>query len=199
MGVVVAPHSGAQRNEYMMSSTATRFLAQIRRNVESWRVGEIDYVTFIESQRDTWAGIHTAGKHVEAEVLRALSGATSVTDLLLLGETQQRTVQLRVRRTVTLRPVRRYCALIARTAAGGPVLRVLAADPRSQEAEPRQVAAMIYEIAADMERRSQQLEVHWTIAADPENGQVVIELTGEHEAELADELVANVMTERQLI
>ena len=51
----------------------------------------------------------------------------------------------------------------------------------------------------DLASRSHQLEVHWTIAADPENCQVIIELTGEHEAELADELVANVMTEHQLI
>ncbi|MGH9885614.1 MAG: hypothetical protein ACREBE_08805, partial [bacterium] len=82
---------------------------------------------------------------------------------------------------------------------GSPVLRVSAADPRSRHAEHRQVAAITYQIAADLERRSQGLEVHWMITADPENGQVVIELTGEHEAELADELVANVMTEHQLI
>jgi hypothetical protein len=182
-----------------MSSTATRFLAQIRRNVESWHAGEIDYATFTESQREAWAGIHAAGRYVEAEVLRALTGATRVAGLLLLEDTQQRTVQLQVRRTAALPPARRYCGMLARTAAGSPVLKVLAADPRSQQAEHRQVAAMIYEIAADMERRSEQLEAHWTISADPENGQVVIELTGEHESELADELVANVMTERQLI
>lgn len=182
-----------------MSSTATRFLAQIRRNVESWRAGEIDYVTFTEFQRDTWAGIQTAGRQVAAEVLRALSGATLVADLLMLESTQQRTVQLRLHRTVALPPARRYCGLVARTSAGSPVLKVLATDSESWQSEPRQVAALIYEIAADMERRSQHLEAHWTIAADPENGQVVIELAGEHEAELADELVANVMAERQLI
>jgi hypothetical protein len=190
-----------QRSEAstQMSSTATRFLAQIRRNVESWRAGEIDYVTFSESQRDTWAGIHAAGRYVEAEVLRALTGATRVADLLMLEDAQERTVQLSVRRTAVLPPTRRYCGMVARTAAGSPVLKVLAADPRSQPAEHRQVAATIYEIAADMERRSEHLEAHWTIVADPDNGQVVIELTGEHEAELADELVANVMTERRLI
>jgi hypothetical protein len=182
-----------------MSSTATRFLAQIRRNVESWRAGEIDYVTFTESQRETWAGIHAAGRHVEAEVLRALTGAACVAPLLLLEDGQQGTVQLKVRRAATLPSTRRYCGIVARTAAGSPMLKVLAADPRSQQAEHRQVAAVIYEIAADLERRSHQLEVHWTIAADPENGQVVIELTGEHEAQLADELVATVMAERQLI
>ncbi|TMQ08644.1 MAG: hypothetical protein E6J90_40020 [Deltaproteobacteria bacterium] len=182
-----------------MSSTATRFLAQIRRNIESWRADEIDYVTFIESQRDTWAGIQAAGRHVEAEVLRALSGAPRVAHLLLVEDAQQRTVQLPMRRVAALPPARPYCGVVARTAAGGPVLTVLPGDPRSQHVEHRQLAAIIYEIAAEMERRSHQLEVHWTIAADPENCQVIIELTGEHEAELADELVANVMTEHQLI
>jgi hypothetical protein len=183
----------------MMSSTATRFLAQIRRNLESWRAGEIDYVTFIDCQRDAWAGIHAAGQHVEAEVLRALTGATRVAGLLMLEDAQQRTVQLRVHRRGARPLARHYCALLARTPAGAPVLKVLATDRPDQPAEPRQVAAMIYEIAADMERRSQQLEANWTIAADPENGQVVIELSGEHETKLADELVVNVMTEHQLI
>ncbi len=182
-----------------MSSTATRFLAQIQRNVESWRTGEIDFVTFTESQRDAWCGIRAAGRHVEAEVLRALSGTPRVGHLLLVEDAQQLTVQLRIHTTAARPPARRYCGVAARTSAGSPVLRVSAADPRSRQAEHRQLAAIIYEIAADMERRSHALEVHWTIAADPENGQVVIELTGEHEADLADELVHNVMTEHQLI
>lgn len=198
MDVVVAPHTEAQRSEYMMSSTATRFVAQIRRNVELFYEGEIDYVTFTESQREAWAGIRAAGKRVEAEVLRALTGASRVAHLLRDDDAQQRTVQLPMRRVAARPPERRYCGAVARTTGGSPVLKVRATDPQSRRAEPRQVAAMIYEIAADMERRSQQLEAHWTIAADPENGQVVIELTGEHEAELADELVANVMTEHQL-
>jgi hypothetical protein len=168
-----------------MSSTATRFLTQFRRNIASWRAGEIDFATFTESQGDAVDGVRAAGRHVQAEVLRALTGATRVAHLLLEDPRQP--------------SQRHYYGVVARTAAGSPVLRVVAADPRSRQAEHRQVAAMIYEIAADMERRSHQLEVHWTIAVDPENGQVVIELTGDHDAQLADELVTNVMAERQLI
>ena len=193
-----AQQTEARHGEYMISSTTTRFLAQIRRNVEWWRTGEIDFATFTESQREAWAGIRAAGGHVEAEVVRALTGATCVAGLLILEDAEERTTQLRVRRTVALSPMQRYWARVARTAAGSPVLTVLATDPRSRQAEPRQVAAMIYEMAADMERRSQQLEAHWTIAVDAENAQVVIELAGAHEAELADELVANVMSEHQL-
>jgi hypothetical protein len=182
-----------------MSSTATRFIAQFRRNIASLDAGEIDFATFTESQCDAIAGIRAAGRRVEAEVLRALTGATRVAHLLLLDGPQQQTVQLRIRQVAAQRPQRHYCGVVARTPAGSPVLRVLAADPQSRQAAHRLLAATIYEIAADMERRSYQLEAHWTIAADPENGQVVIELTGDHEAQLADELVATVMTEHQLI
>jgi len=58
---------------------------------------------------------------------------------------------------------------------------------------------LIYEIAADMERRSHALEAHWTIAADPENRQIVIELSGDHEDELANDLATNVIERYQLI
>ena len=61
------------------------------------------------------------------------------------------------------------------------------------------MAALVYELAADMERRSQQLEAHWTISPDVESGQVVIELAVDHEAELANEFVANVMSHHQLL
>src|SRR5215475_2338885 len=99
-----------------MSSTATRFLAQIRRNSESWRAREIDFATFIDLQRDAWAGIRAAGKHVEAEVLRALTGAARVAHLLLHEDGEQKTVQLPTRRIVALPPARPYYGVVRRTA-----------------------------------------------------------------------------------
>jgi hypothetical protein len=189
---------GAGEASTQMSSTATRFLAQIRCNLESWRAREIDYVTFSESQRNTWAGIRAAGRQVEAEVLRALTGLTCVAELLLGEDTQQRTLQLWVQPTAALPPARRYHVVAARTPAGCPALQVLATEAWSRPVESRQIAALTYEFAADIERRSQELEAHWTIAADPESGQIVIELTGHHEAELAEELLANVMAAHQL-
>jgi hypothetical protein len=192
-------HTRRSKASTEMSSIATRFLAQIRRNIESWRADEIDYVTFIESQRDTWAGIQAAGRQVEAEVLRALTGAPRVAHLLMLEDREHRTVQLPRCRRAGPPSARPYCGVVGRTATGSPMLSVLPADTRSRHAEHRQVAALIYEIAADMERHSHQLQAHWTIAVDAENGQVVIELTGEHEVDLAAELVANIMTDHQLI
>jgi hypothetical protein len=61
------------------------------------------------------------------------------------------------------------------------------------------MAALIYELAADMERRSQQLEAHWSISPDTVNQQVVIELSGDHEDELVDEFLTNIMSDYGLL
>jgi hypothetical protein len=180
-----------------MLNIAMRFVAHIRRNLESWRAHEIDFVTFTESQREIWAAIRTVG--AETAVLRALTGSAVAPNVLVLEDELQRTVQMPTIRNTAAALARRYCGTVARTATGSPVLRVSSSDPRDRPAEHRQVAALIYELAADMERCSYQLEAHWTIAADPDNGELVIELTGAHEAELAEELVANVMTQHELL
>jgi hypothetical protein len=78
------------------------------------------------------------------------------------------------------------------------MLQVSPAEPGCPS-EHRQGAALVYDLAADMERRSQLLEAHWTITPDADGGHIVIELAGEYEAELANEFVANVMFHHQLI
>ena len=81
----------------------------------------------------------------------------------------------------------------------GPALRISPTIPAGRDAEHRQVAAVVYELAAYMERLSLQLEAHWTISPDADSAQVVIELAGDHEAALADEFITNVMLHQQLI
>lgn len=183
-----------------MSSMKERFITRIRRNLESWRAREIDFTTFNEWQRDTWAAIHAAGTEIEASVLSALFGSASHAVIGLRQDDDGQTVQLRLPMPTTHRlDGRRYRGELQRTEAGCPVLRVSPADLGCHQSEHRQTAALVYDLAADMERRSQQLEAHWTISPDVEHGQVVIELAGDHEAELADEFVANVMFHHQLI
>jgi hypothetical protein len=180
-----------------MSGITTRFIARIRQNLESWRAGEIDHATFTDNQRDAWSAIHAAGKRIEAEVVAALHGGLLLADVDLLDDDDYRTVQLPTLRRV---PAQRdgYRGELARTLGGSPILRIAPADPRSSSAEHRQLTALIYEIAAYMERCSHQLEVHWAIAPDVDIGQVVIELSGDHESALADELVANVLSQHGL-
>ena len=182
-----------------MSSMKERFIARIRGNLESWRTGEIDFATYNEWQQDTWAAIHASGKEVEASVVSALTGSALPAEVGLQASDGQ-TVQLRLVTPATPPlEARRYRGELQWTEAGCPALRVSPAEPGRQQAEHRQMAALVYRLAADMERRSQQLEAHWTISPDVEHGQVVIELAGDHEVELAKEFVANVMFHHQLI
>lgn len=182
-----------------MSNMAMQFITQLKRNLELWRAHEIDFGAFTEAQRQTWAAIRTAGTDTEAEVLRGLMGGARLPDVMLLADDQRRTVAVRTPARSPARPTRRYYGDLARTAVGSPILRIAPIDPRSSDAQHRQIAAKVYDLAADMERRSQELEVNWAISPDADIGEVVVELAGEHEAELANEFIANVMAQHQLL
>jgi hypothetical protein len=183
-----------------MSSMKERFIARIRANLESWRAGEIDLVTFNEWQRATWAGIHAAGREIEAGVFSAIFGSAPYKAIGLREDDESRTVQLRLAMATPPRlAAPRYRGELQRTNSGYPMLRVSLAEPACHPAEYRHVAALVYDLAANMERLSHQLEAHWTITPDADGGQVVIELAGEHEAKLADEFITHVMFYHQLI
>jgi hypothetical protein len=181
-----------------MSRMAARFVTQIQKNLDAWRSHEIDFVTFTESQRETWAAIRAAGEHLEADVLRALVGAAGVPAALSLADVHQRRLQIGSSCGEPSFSNRLYRGELSRSATGSPVLQVSPAHPRNWCVDHRQLAALVYDLAADFERRSQELEAHWAIVADAPNGQLVIELTGDHEAELADELITNLMAQHQL-
>lgn len=182
-----------------MSSMKERFLARFHHNLESWRAGEIDYVTFNECNRETWEAIAEAGKDMEAEVVAGLRGEVLLAAVGLLAGDEQRTIRVRATNRSDLRlEAPRYRGALLRTTKG-PTLRISPTTLAGQDAEHRQVAAVIYELAAHMERLSHQLEVHWTIAPDADGGQVAVELAGEHESTLADEFINSVMIQHQLI
>ena len=93
---------------------------------------------------------------------------------------------------------RLYRADVGRTPAGSPILKLTATNPKGRYAQHRQMAAFIYELAADMERRSEELGARWVISPETPNARVVIELAGDHETALADEFVASVMADNDL-
>jgi len=88
---------------------------------------------------------------------------------------------------------RLYRAEVGQTTAGSPILKLKATNPKGPFAQHRQLAAFIYELAADMERWSGDLRARWVISPDAMNGLVVVEITGDHEKALADEFVASVI------
>lgn len=55
-----------------MAKKATRFLADLKGNVDAWYEGRIDYAAFNARQRATWDAVREAGPAVEERVLRAL-------------------------------------------------------------------------------------------------------------------------------
>jgi hypothetical protein len=93
---------------------------------------------------------------------------------------------------------RLYRAEVGRTPAGSPILKLTATNPEGRYAQHRQMAAFIYELAADMERRSEQLEARWVISPETTNARVVVELAGDHETALADKFIASVIADNDL-
>lgn len=182
-----------------MSAITERFVARFQHNLESWRASEIDYATFNECNRQTWEAIAEAGKDVEAEVVAELRGEALHADLGLFANEERRTGRIRAtNRSAVRHEAPRYRGALVHTTRG-PTLRISPTSHGGLEAEHRQVAAAIYELAAYMERLSHQLEAHWTIAPDADGGQVAVELAGDHEATLADEFLHNLMIQHQLI
>ena len=59
-----------------------------------------------------------------------------------------------------------YRAEVGRTPAGSPILKLTATNPTGRYAQHRQLAAFIYELAAEMERRSDDLGARWVISPD---------------------------------
>jgi hypothetical protein len=60
------------------------------------------------------------------------------------------------------------------------------------------VAAFIYDLASEMEKRSEALGAHWVISVEPWNARVIVELASETEAKAVDEFLANLLSDRNL-
>ena len=56
---------------------------------------------------------------------------------------------------------RMYRAELGRTPAGSPILTILPTNPKGPSAHHRHVAAFIYEVTSEMERRSEELGAGW--------------------------------------
>ena len=92
---------------------------------------------------------------------------------------------------------RLYRAEVGRTPAGSPVLKLMANHPTRRYAH-RHMAAFIYDLAAEMERRSEGMGARWVVSPEPTNARIVIELFDERERTFADEFVANVIADNDL-
>ncbi len=86
---------------------------------------------------------------------------------------------------------RLYHAEVSRTPTG-PILKLVPNNPSGPFGRPRRIAEHLYEIAAEMERRSHDVGVRWLISVESWSGRIMIE-TVEGEKADVDEFVANLI------
>lgn len=92
-----------------------------------------------------------------------------------------------------------YRAELQRTPVGSPIVKLIPTNPSGHFAGHRQIAAFVYEMAAEMERRSDELGARWVISPEPANARVVVELANDLDAVQADEFIASVLADNDLI
>lgn len=86
------------------------------------------------------------------------------------------------------------------TDAGSTRIRFRPAPPRrSLAGEERRLAVVIYELAAEMERRSAEIGARWVISPEPFNARLDVEIDERGDPEAAAEFVVQVLSELQLI
>ena len=88
-----------------------------------------------------------------------------------------------------------YRAEFGRTTAGSPFVKIVPTDPKGKFAGERQVAACIYEIAAALERASDEVETRWAICAQPGDSRITVELSKNGQPWVAETMIEKVLGE----
>ena len=88
-----------------------------------------------------------------------------------------------------------YRAEFGRTTAGSPFLTIVPTNPKGKFAGERQIAATIYEIAAALERASDEVETRSAICAQPDGARITIELSKNSQPWVAETMIERVLAE----
>lgn len=91
-----------------------------------------------------------------------------------------------------------YRADLGETEAGSPIVKIVPLNPRGPLASHRQIAAFIYELASEMELRSEALGAEWVVSPEVWNGRLILELGSENEAKAAEVFVRALLVDRNL-
>jgi hypothetical protein len=91
-----------------------------------------------------------------------------------------------------------YRADLGRTDAGSPIIKIVPLNPKGPLASHRQISAFIYDLASEMETRSEVLGATWAISPEAWNSRIVLELGSTNEAKAADEFVRTLLADRNL-
>jgi hypothetical protein len=105
-----------------------------------------------------------------------------------------------MRKTTPHTTSRIYRAKLSRTPAGSPVINIVPLHPTWPSGGHRQVAAFLYDLASEIEKRSDQLTTRpqWVTSVETWNARVILELGNEHEAEIAKLFLAKLLLDRNL-
>jgi hypothetical protein len=170
-------------------------VSRLRGNFEAWNQHEIDFAALNEHQGATWTAIHAMGPEIEAAVVREL--ATGAGPANPNGDRRRAGRSWTSPPAHTARPGQDYRARIERTVVGSPALKIFAVNEHPVLSH-RETAALLYELAANMERLSQVLEAHWRISPDPFNDRIVVETISDDDIGLANILLAEIVLLHQL-
>jgi hypothetical protein len=88
-----------------------------------------------------------------------------------------------------------YRAELSNSRLGDPTIKIVANSPGSRASHERQIAAAVYEVAAALERGSDELKARWPISAYALPGQLVVELSEGDSRSKAEQLSHRVLAE----
>jgi len=75
---------------------------------------------------------------------------------------------------------------------------LLAFTPNNPSLDPRFIAAGLYEVASEIERRSHDVGARWAITVDSSHGRITVELSPDDSAARAEQFVADVIRDYDL-
>jgi hypothetical protein len=97
-----------------------------------------------------------------------------------------------------LRGKKPFRAEVGRTSAGSFRIVVRARNPKDPAGSYRQVAVCVYNLAAEMERRIDNLGVGWVVSPEVFNSKIVLELMENDDEQVVARVVAKVLADMGL-
>jgi hypothetical protein len=94
---------------------------------------------------------------------------------------------------------RMYRAEVSHTPVGSPILKIVPLNPKGPSAHHRQLSAFLYDLASEMELRSGEIDAQWVISPEAWNEQLTLEIVSDKDKARADEFVAQILNDRNLI
>jgi antitoxin (DNA-binding transcriptional repressor) of toxin-antitoxin stability system len=93
-----------------------------------------------------------------------------------------------------------YHAEVGHTEIGSPVIRIVAHNRNAPSGHYRRMNAFVYELASEMEKRSEELGAKWAISPNASDARITLELANGNETERrrADAFVVKLLVEWNL-